>query len=92
MLRCYERKCLHDVNCEELLFLYEYASANLFYFQYSTLLIVIFLLEVAVGIAGIILKNRTEEFLAGALHSSMDQYGNDTEITAVWDNIQRQVK
>lgn len=60
--------------------------------QYSTLLIVIFLLEVAVGIAGILLKNRTEDFLKSALQDSMKHYHqNNSEISFVWDNIQTQV-
>lgn len=60
-------------------------------FQYSTFLIVIFLLEIAVGIAGVLLKNRTEDFANQALHKSMMQYNNNTEITFDWDNIQRHV-
>lgn len=56
-------------------------------------MIVILLLEIAVGIAGVLLKNRTEYILIEALNKTRDQYGsNNTEITAVWDNIQREVR
>ncbi|CAG9819422.1 unnamed protein product [Phaedon cochleariae] len=58
---------------------------------YSALLIIVFLLEVAVGISGVLLNSRAETFLADTMKSTMDQYNteNATEVTEVWDGIQR---
>nr|XP_023026957.1 CD63 antigen-like [Leptinotarsa decemlineata] len=58
---------------------------------YSALLIVIFLLELAVGISGVLLKNRTEEFLKDKLNETIQDYGpQNNETTELWDTIQRQ--
>ncbi|VEN60525.1 unnamed protein product [Callosobruchus maculatus] len=59
---------------------------------FSTLLVIVFILELVVGIAGFLLKSRTEEFLIDNLHKTMDQYNSsNTEITVVWDQVQRQL-
>nr|CAI5833611.1 unnamed protein product [Callosobruchus analis] len=59
---------------------------------FCTLLVIVFLLEAVVGIAGFLLKNRTEEFLIDNLHKTMNQYNSsNTEITVVWDEVQRQL-
>ncbi|CAH1985563.1 unnamed protein product [Acanthoscelides obtectus] len=59
---------------------------------FSTMLVIVFLLEVVVGLAGFLLKNRTEEFLVDNLHKTMNQYNSsNTEVTVVWDEVQRQL-
>ncbi|KAF7273192.1 23 kDa integral membrane protein-like [Rhynchophorus ferrugineus] len=57
---------------------------------FSTLLIIIFVLEGIAGICGSLLKNRTEQFLEENLKHSMALYNNDTEITKTWDLVQTQ--
>jgi len=60
---------------------------------FSTLLIVIFLLEAMVGIGGVVLRNKTEDFLKKSLNSSLIKYGPAyAEITLTWDTIQSQMK
>jgi len=58
---------------------------------FSTLLIVIFILEIMVGIGGFILKNKTEDYLKTTLYKTMKQYdNNNTEVTALWDTVQKE--
>ena len=61
-------------------------------YTFSSLLIAIFILELIVGCGGFLLKGSTEEYLKETLGSTMERYGkeNQTEITVLWDNIQRQ--
>ncbi|XP_066145971.1 CD63 antigen-like [Euwallacea fornicatus] len=60
---------------------------------FSTLLIIIFILEALVGIGGVILRTNTEEFLENSLKQSMKEYNknNSAEITLTWDTIQSQM-
>ncbi|ENN81645.1 hypothetical protein YQE_01943, partial [Dendroctonus ponderosae] len=62
--------------------------------SFSTLLIVIFILEALVGIGAVVLRHKTENILEQALKKSMTEYGQNTtkEITATWDAIQQQLK
>jgi CD63 antigen len=57
---------------------------------FSTLLIVIFVLEVIVGVGGLLLKHKTDEFINKALTDTMKRYNttNNTEITMLWDRVQ----
>lgn len=59
---------------------------------YSVLLIIIFILELAIGISGVLLKNNTEAFLEDKLKTTMEQYRNVSfnETTVVWDSIQKE--
>ncbi|XP_057654103.1 CD63 antigen-like [Diorhabda carinulata] len=61
---------------------------------YSTLLVIIFVLELTVGIVAVVLKGDVEQFLDNRLHETMKQYGNKTfnETTAIWDAVQNQFK
>ncbi|XP_030753787.1 CD63 antigen-like [Sitophilus oryzae] len=59
---------------------------------FSTLLVIIFILEALVGISGIVLRHKTEEFLEHSMNQSLSLYGNDTEITETWDLVQTQMK
>ncbi|XP_052866474.1 CD63 antigen [Anopheles cruzii] len=58
---------------------------------FSILLILIFVLELAAGISGYVLRNDTYELLNNALTGSMKQYREPghADITLVWDEIQR---
>ena len=60
------------------------------YLQFSVLLILIFILELAAGISGYVLRNDTRELVSNALNSSMKSYGGENagDITLVWDEIQ----
>uniref|UniRef100_A0A182TM64 Tetraspanin n=1 Tax=Anopheles melas TaxID=34690 RepID=A0A182TM64_9DIPT len=57
---------------------------------FSVLLILIFILELAAGISGYVLRNDTRELVSNALNSSMKSYGGENagDITLVWDEIQ----
>uniref|UniRef100_A0A182J8J5 Tetraspanin n=1 Tax=Anopheles atroparvus TaxID=41427 RepID=A0A182J8J5_ANOAO len=57
---------------------------------FSVLLILIFILELAAGISGYVLRNDTRELVSNALNSSMKSYGtnNSGDITLIWDEIQ----
>uniref|UniRef100_A0A182PKV3 Tetraspanin n=1 Tax=Anopheles epiroticus TaxID=199890 RepID=A0A182PKV3_9DIPT len=57
---------------------------------FSVLLILIFILELAAGISGYVLRNDTRELVSNALNSSMKSYGgeNGGDITLIWDEIQ----
>lgn len=50
----------------------------------------IFILELAAGISGYVLRNDTYNLVSTTLQSSMSKYGGDTskEITIIWDEIQ----
>ncbi|KAG5897489.1 hypothetical protein JTB14_031113 [Gonioctena quinquepunctata] len=57
---------------------------------YSSLLVMIFLLELAVGIGGVLLKNKTEDILIDTMDKTMEQYGKVNETTRMWDQVQKQ--
>lgn len=59
---------------------------------FSVLLIIVFLLEVAVAICGILLRSKTEAFLVNTLQQTITEYGNNSEVTEIWDKVQRQFK
>lgn len=58
--------------------------------QFSILLVFIFILELAAGISGYVLRNDTYRLVTSTLQSSMTKYGGNTsnEITFLWDEIQ----
>lgn len=62
-------------------------------FQFSTLLILVFILELAAGIAGYALRDTTTDFLTDKLTESLDSYNvsGDGEVTVMWDLIQKEV-
>ncbi|XP_060528213.1 CD63 antigen-like [Cylas formicarius] len=61
---------------------------------FSTLLIVIFIMEAVVGFGSILLKSKTEDFIAHSLDETLNFYNNSnyTEVTATWDAVQSQLK
>lgn len=62
-------------------------------FQFSTLLILIFILELSAGISGYILRGSTTEYLDQKLKESLNKYNttNAEENTKTWDIIQSTV-
>lgn len=61
--------------------------------QFCSLLILIFVLELAAGIAGYALRDQTSGYLTQKLTDSINSYDvNGTgDVTAMWDLIQREV-
>lgn len=59
---------------------------------FSTLLILIFVLEFAAGISGYVLRNQTADFLTEKLNESLHKYNPNKvdHITKLWDDIQTQ--
>ncbi|XP_017779846.1 PREDICTED: CD63 antigen-like [Nicrophorus vespilloides] len=58
---------------------------------FSTLLILIFVLEFAAGIAGYVLRSQTEQFLNTSMHTSLSKYNksNNNEVAVIWDTMQK---
>lgn len=66
---------------------------NVLLLQFSTLLILIFVLEFAAGISGYVLRNQTGEYLTEKLTDSLQKYNAsaDDPVTKMWDEIQTEV-
>lgn len=85
-----------------------FSKVKIFFFQgairenycmvltFSILLILVFILELAAGISGYVLRNETMELVETSLRDSMQAYvHNETEAihtTVLWDSIQRNVQ
>lgn len=52
----------------------------------------IFILELAAGIAGYALRNNTADYLKTTLVESMQEYNVTSDVTYMWDLIQREVR
>lgn len=63
-------------------------------FQFSILLVLIFILELAAGISGYVLKGETQDLLKKSLTNTMADYGNKdhVDITVAWDTVQLNVR
>lgn len=57
---------------------------------FSILLVFVFIMELAAGISGYVLKNETYNLVSSTLQSSMSKYGGNSsyDITYIWDEIQ----
>uniref|UniRef100_U5EZJ8 Tetraspanin n=1 Tax=Corethrella appendiculata TaxID=1370023 RepID=U5EZJ8_9DIPT len=56
---------------------------------FSVLLIIVFILELAAGISGYVLRNETAELITQSLNQTMPQYlKNNTDIIELWDQVQ----
>lgn len=53
-------------------------------------MILIFILELAAGIAGYALRDSTTDYLTSRLTESMENY-DTTEIATIWDLVQKEV-
>lgn len=54
----------------------------------------VFILQLAAGISGYVLRNQTKDLLMGSLSATMELYSNETqsnEYTILWDQVQRNV-
>lgn len=60
-------------------------------FQFSALLVLIFILELAAGIAGYVLEDQAEAIIKGKMLHNLPFYANTTEIREAWDFIQKDV-
>lgn len=58
------------------------------------MLIAVLILEIIVGIGGIVLRSKTEQYLNETLLTTMHEYNqtNDAEVTALWDTMQNEVR
>ncbi|XP_066995685.2 CD63 antigen [Anabrus simplex] len=57
---------------------------------FSVLLILIFILELAAGIAGYILEDVTVEVVANGLNTSMNKYNKDFTTREMWEVVQKE--
>lgn len=59
---------------------------------FAILMIVVFILEMAAGIAGYVLRNDTATLVSQGLHGTMKQYvAQEKDIIYIWDHVQRGV-
>lgn len=59
---------------------------------FAILMIVVFILEMAAGIAGYVLRNDTGVLVSQELHGTMKQYvAQEKDIIYIWDHVQRGV-
>lgn len=95
LLWCSQRKFLHGgYGKKKLKTLLFKKSESFLFLQFSTLLILIFILELAAGIAGYALRNTTGSYLSTTLLDSMEQYKvaeSADDVTYMWDLIQKEV-
>lgn len=62
-------------------------------FQFATLMVLVFILELSAGISGYVLRNDATEVLSKKMKESMVAYDkNNTEIYMIWDSIQQDVR
>lgn len=55
-------------------------------------MITIFVLELSAGISGYVLRNEAGQMLKGNLATTMKEYQNYTYISALWDEVQQDVR
>lgn len=56
---------------------------------FTSLLVIVFILELSGGISGYVLRARASSIIQDKMKDSMQQYQNSSEISIVWDNLQR---
>lgn len=58
---------------------------------FTSLLVIVFVLELSGGISGYVLRTRASSIVQDKMKDTMQYYKaeNNTEITAIWDNLQR---
>lgn len=66
----------------------------MFIFQFAVALIIIFLLELAAGIAAAVYSSDFQESLKTTLRKSMSNYSdeNNNSDKIAWDNVQKKVR
>lgn len=65
--------------------------SDMFYVQFAVLLMVIFVIELAVGIAAGIAKEEFANAMRATLKLSMGNYTQTSTDQAAWDSMQRKV-
>ncbi|XP_025602937.2 tetraspanin-12 [Athalia rosae] len=55
---------------------------------FSTLMVLVFILELAGGISGYVLRSHATHVVADKMHESMARYSESKEIALVWNNLQ----
>lgn len=55
---------------------------------FAALLVIIFIVEIAAGIAGFALQGKVEEVVKKGLQNSLDKYDNSTALEKTWDDLQ----
>ncbi|XP_046427771.1 CD63 antigen-like [Neodiprion fabricii] len=61
-------------------------------FTFATLMILVFILELAGGISGYVLRAQASDIVTEKMNSSMAEYKDNTEITFLWDGIQKKLR
>ncbi|XP_043603809.1 CD63 antigen-like isoform X2 [Bombus pyrosoma] len=56
---------------------------------FTSLLVVVFILEFSGGISGYVLRARASLIIQNKMQDSMQMYKNSSEVLTVWDNLQR---
>lgn len=56
---------------------------------FTSLLVIVFILELAGGISGYVLRARASSIIEGKMMETMKEYKNNTDIMQIWDNLQR---
>ncbi|KAF3430124.1 hypothetical protein E2986_03977 [Frieseomelitta varia] len=56
---------------------------------FTSLLVIVFILELSGGISGYVLRARASSIIQEKMKESIQQYQNNSEISTVWDNLQR---
>lgn len=63
-----------------------------FYFsQFATLMVLVFVLELAGGISGYVLRSHATTIVADNMKESMAQYNSSKDIALLWDEVQKDV-
>ncbi|XP_048269717.1 CD63 antigen-like isoform X2 [Bombus terrestris] len=58
-------------------------------FVFTSLLVVVFILEFSGGISGYVLRARASSIIQNKMRDSMQMYKNSSEVLTVWNNLQR---
>ncbi|XP_033323872.2 uncharacterized protein LOC117219085 [Megalopta genalis] len=56
---------------------------------FTSLLVIVFILELAGGISGYVLRARASSIIEGKMEQTMKEYQTTEGITEIWDNLQR---
>lgn len=60
-------------------------------FQFSVLMVAIFIAEAIIGVTGYMLKADSDDILFDSLNATMYQYKKSSDDTALWDQMQGKV-
>lgn len=66
-------------------------NVRILYFQFAVCMLIIFIMELAVGIAAAVFKSDIEHALKNSLKMSMKNYSYMETEKVAWDNVQMKV-